>query len=166
MHQSVADVERLLAAARETMAKVTDCLLATLAEDGSINSRVVVPIPAPTSDDVWTIWFSTHLGSRKAHEIRRNARLTIGYHHHPDRAYVVLKGRATIVEDRDVIRAGWRERFRPYFPGGPENPDTVFVRIEVERIELCVNGVTAEPFGSRHSALERGTDRQWKNVSG
>jgi hypothetical protein len=39
------------------------------------------------------------------------------------------------------------------------------VRMNVDRIELCVRGVTPEPFGSRYSVIERGDDRSWKVVS-
>ena len=160
------DVERLLAAARETMAKVQDCWLATPSQDGGISARVVVPIPPVPGEEDWTIWFATHGSSRKAAEIRRAGRLTIGYQHHPDRAYVSLQGRAALIEDRSTVRKHWNEeRFRLYFPGGPEDPKTIFVRISVDRIELCVNGVTPDPFGSRYSAIERDADRLWKIVS-
>jgi general stress protein 26 len=102
-------------------------------------------------------------------DIRRAGRLTLGYQHHPDRAalvdYVALIGRAALVEDRSEIRDRWIEKWRVYFPGGPDDPDTIFVRLNVDRIELCVRGVTPEPFGSRHSVVERGAERSWKIVS-
>jgi hypothetical protein len=37
--------------------------------------------------------------------------------------------------------------------------------MNVDRIELCVCGVTPEPFGSRYSVIERGDDRSSKIVS-
>jgi general stress protein 26 len=159
------DLDRLLAAARETMAKVHDCWLTTPAADGGINARVVAPIPGLSGDDEWTIWLATNGSSRKAHEIRRAGQVTLGYQHHPDRAYVSLQGRAALIEERAAVRDRWSEEFRPYFPSGPEHPDTAFVRIDVNRIELCVNGVTPEPFGSRYSALERDGDLHWKIIS-
>jgi len=89
----------------------------------------------------------------------------LGYQHHPDRAYVALIGRAVLIEDRYEIRRRWLEKWRLFFPGGPDDPDTIFVRMNVDRIELCVRGVTPEPFGSRPSVLERGDDRSWKVAS-
>jgi general stress protein 26 len=165
---SMARVDRLLTAARDTMARVTYCWAATPSGDGGVNLRLVGPIPAVSGEEDWTIWFVTSGGSRKAADIRRAGRLTLGYQHRPDRApddYVALIGRAALVEDRSEIRGRWLERWRLYFPGGPDDPDTIFVRMNVERIELCVRGVTAEPFGSRHSVLERGDGRSWKIVS-
>lgn len=159
------DVERLLAAARETTAKVRDCWLVTSALDGGISVRVVSPIPGVVGEEDWTIWFATRRSSRKAAEIVRTGQLTLGYQYHPDRSYVSVQGRAALVEDRPVIRDRWSERFRPYFPGGPEDPDTVFVRVNADRIELCVHGLTPEPFGSHHAVIERDGHRFWKVAS-
>jgi general stress protein 26 len=149
------EVERLLLAARATMGRITDWWAATPAEDGGVTLRVVVPIPGVPGEDPWTQWFATKGSSRKAMEIRRFGRIALGCQHDPDRAYVALFGRAFVVEDRAVIRGRWNERWRTYFPGGPDDPDTAFVGVDVERIELCVPGSTPEPFGIRHASIER-----------
>lgn len=154
--QTAERVAALLAAAQRTMVQVNDWWAGTPAADGGVNVRVVAPIPGLPGEDAWTKWFATHGSSRKAQDIRRSGRITLGCQHPPERAYVVLQGRALLVEERAVIHGLWRERMRPYFPGGPDDPDTVFVRIETERIELCVPGSTPEPFGIRYAALERG----------
>jgi general stress protein 26 len=157
-------IDRLLAAARATMSKVTDCWAATPSVDGGVSVRVVVPIAGIPGEEDWTVWFATHGGSRKATEIRRSGRLTLGCQHHPDRAYVALMGRAALVEDRREIRGRWREAWRMYFPGGPDDPDTIFVKLTVERIELCVPGISRDPFGTRHDTLERDAERRWRVV--
>jgi general stress protein 26 len=162
---SMARVNRLLTAAGDTMAKVADCWAATPSEDGGVNVRVVGPIPGVPGEEDWTIWFATRRSSRKAADIRRSGLLTLGYQHHPDRAYVALIGGAALIEDRSEIRRRWLEKWRLFFPGGPDDPDTIFVRMNVDRIELCVRGVTPEPFGSRYSVIERGDDRSWNVVS-
>jgi general stress protein 26 len=162
---SMARVNRLLTAAGDTMAKVADCWAATPSEAGGVNVRVVGPIPGVPGEEDWTIWFATRRSSRKAADIRRSGLLTLGYQHHPDRAYVALIGGAVLIEDRREIRDRWRENWRLYFPGGPDDPDTVFVRMNTRRIELCVPGVSPEPFGLRPSVIERGDDRSWRILS-
>jgi general stress protein 26 len=163
--QSGTRVDQLLVAARQTMAKVTDCWAATPSGDGAINVRVVAPLPRAEGDEDWTLWIATGRSSRKAADIRPAGRITLGYQHHPDRAYVALIGRAALVEDRLEIRRRWTEAWRLYFPRGPDSPETILVRVDVDRIELCVRGVTPEPFGSRYSAIERDRDLQWRLVS-
>ena len=162
---SLTRVNRLLGAARDTMAKVADCWAATPSETGGVNVRVVGPIPGVPGEEDWTIWFATWRASRKAADIRRSGLLTLGYQYHPERAYVALIGGAALIEDRREIRDRWLEQWRLYFPGGPDDADTIFVRMATRRIELCVRGVTPEPFGSRPSVIERGDDRSWRIVS-
>jgi general stress protein 26 len=97
---NMARLERLLAAARDTMARVTYCWAATPSGDGGVNLRLVGPIRGVSGEEDWTIWFVTSGGSRKVADIRRAGRLTLGYQHHPDRAalvdYVALIGRAAL----------------------------------------------------------------------
>ncbi len=162
---SIADVDRLLAAARETMARVTDCWAATPAANGGVSVRVVVPIPAAPDDADWTICFATSALSRKAREIGRAGRLTLGYQHHPHRSYVALMGRATLVTERAPVRARWREAWQFYLPGGPDDPDTILVRLAADRIELCIPGVSPEPFGKSYAALARDAMGLWRIVS-
>src|ERR1700688_2057266 len=101
MVTSMTRADLLLAAARETMAKVTYCWAATPSEEGGVNLRVVGPIPGVAGEEDWTIWFVTHGGSRKAADIRRAGRLTLGYLRRPEPdEYVALIGRAALVEDR------------------------------------------------------------------
>jgi hypothetical protein len=74
-------------------------------------------------------------------------------------------GRAVLVEDRSIVRDRWSEKFRRYFPDGPDNPDTIIVRLHADRIELCVPGLTPEPFGSHHAVIERDGNHIWRVVS-
>ena len=162
----MADVDRILAAAREVMAKVTDCWAATPAAEGGVSARVVAPIPAMPDEEDWTIYLVTSSRSRKAAEIARSERLTLGYQHHPDRSYVVLSGHAALVAERSLVRARWHDAWRLYFPGGPEDPDVILVRFAVDCIELCMRGVSPEPFGIRYAAVERDAAGVWRNPSG
>lgn len=44
--------------------------------------------------------------------------------------YASLSGSATIVRDRDRVRALWSESFRPWFPDGPDQRDLALVRVD------------------------------------
>ena len=161
-----AEAERILDAARRLMAKVRDCWAATPAADGGVSLRVVEPLAPLPGEEAWTLHIATSGGSRKAAEIARAGRLTLGYQHHPDRSYVALFGRAYLVTERAPIRARWREAWRLFFPAGPEDPDTILVRLVVERIELCMSGVSPEPFGARYAAVWRDAAGVWRSVPG
>jgi general stress protein 26 len=133
--------------------------------DGAIQTaeRAAALLAAAQKTDACTKWFMTRGSSRKAEDIRRSSRITLGCQYPPERAYVVLQGRASLVQDRATLHSFWGERLRTYFPGGADDPDTVLVKVEADRIELCVPGSTPEPFGIRYAALERGASG-WRIV--
>lgn len=159
-------VHQLLAAARETMRKARYCWAVTTSENGGANARPMGRIPGRPGEDEWTVWFLTSGDSRKAAEIRRDPRITITYQLDSDSAYVTLVGNAALVADRSEIRNRWDQRWNVYVPSGANDPNAVFIRIEVDRIELWVLGVTPEPFGLRGSVLHRDSANRWSVVSG
>ena len=148
-------VDDLLAAARDTVSKVKNCWIVTIGAGGEPNARIVSPIPGVAQDPDWTIWFLTSNGSRKAADIRADARVTLGFQHDPDSAYAVLAGRATIVDARSELASRWNAEWNRVFPAGPGDLDAVFVKIAVTRIELwnLKHGVTPPPFGKRAATL-------------
>lgn len=161
---SVGATERLLAATRQTIGAGPYCWAMTAAVDGAANARLMGRLPPLPGEDEWTLWFLTRERSRKATEIRRTGRLAVGYQHDAD--YAVLAGPAALIEDRSELRPRWQDRWNVRFPGGPDNTAVILIRMETERIELCVRGVTPEPFGSRYVALERRSTRGWEVVTG
>ena len=156
-------VDRILAVARNTMAQVTNCWLVTIGQHGEPNARVVSPIPGVEGEEEWTIWFLTSRGSRKVADIRRDDRITIGYQHDPDSAYVVLAGRGTISEDRSEIARRWNQSWNRVFPAGAEDSDALFIKGKIDRIELwnLAQKVTPAPFGKRPAILLRDATRAW-----
>ena len=147
------------------MGKVRYCWAVTASEYGGANARPMGRIPGPPGEDEWTVWFLTSSDSRKAAEIRRDRRITIAYQQDSDDAYVTLVGSAALVEDRSEIRSRWQEPWNVYFPSGKEDPNAVFIRVEVDRIELWVRGITPEPFGLRPSVLLRDSANCWNVLS-
>jgi general stress protein 26 len=149
-------VERVLRAARATMARKKYCLLATAGEDG-IDARVLQPFaPGPDLE----VWLGTGRRSRKVAQLRADPRATLVYQDDDKAACVVLVGRAQVLEDL----AERRRRFKPlwwaFWPEGPEGDDYVLLRFAPERIEVwdASRGITPEPFGLRSAKLVRRGD--------
>jgi len=159
-------VERLLAAALDTRRKSKLCWVTTVGVNGEPHARVVSPIPSTPQDDEWVVWFLTSKASRKASEIARDPRLTLGYQHEPDSAYVSLNGRAILVDDRAELSRRWNPGWNAVFPTGAQDLDAVFVKVEVEHIELwnLAMKVTPAPFGKCAAVLQRVGTGQWHQV--
>ena len=155
------DVERLLVAARDTIAAVPFCWVVTPAGDGGANARVVKAQPSGVGEDFWTRWFLTPRVGRKSAEIRYAGRVTLAYQHDAGNAYVALTGRAELIDDRVEVES----RFRGSTYDDPEGivaASLIAVRVTADHMELHVRGVTAEPWGRGRTLLDRNRDGSWR----
>jgi general stress protein 26 len=142
--------DELLGIAREIIAKVPACMAITVDGNGDANARVVNPKPL---SDAWTVRFATDKRSRKSAEIERSGRLTLAYQ--SDGAYVSLIGHAAIREDVAAKIASWSVLADKWFPGGPTDPNVVYVDFVAERIELWATsqGVVPDPVHGLWAAV-------------
>ncbi len=154
-------VERLIAAARDTISEVPFCWVVTAAENGGANARVVKAAPTRDGEDFWTRWFLTPRIGRKAAEIGRAGRVTLAYQHQSSNAYVALSGQAELLDDRAEVES----RFRGSTYDDPEGvvaAGLIAVRVTADHLELHVRGVTAEPWGRGRTLLDRQPDGSWR----
>lgn len=146
--------ESLLELARGLINEVPFCVMATQGGDGDANARIVQPRPLRAD---WTVDVLTNRRCRKVREVECAGRLTLLYQHDKDRSYVTLLGPAQIVDDVDFKRSVWTEAHYRWNPLGPDDPETIYLRLATERIELwsAVHGVTPEPKGYSAAVLMR-----------
>ena len=157
-----AAVEALLAGAANIIGNVGYCWLVTEAESGGTNSRPMGRLLHDADEDEWTIRFITDGRSRKVADMRRADRVAISFQHAPDDAFVTLIGKATLHESESEVAERWTDAYDAYFPGELARANAIFVAVDIERIELWIRGVTAEPFGLHTTILERDAARGWR----
>jgi general stress protein 26 len=159
-------IEQFLVVARQTIAEVKHCWLATKALDGGANARAVrVHAGAPGSDE-WTRRILVRRGSRKVGEIRAAPLVTLAYQHDSGDRYAALGGKASLVEDVAEMRTLWSSAMDPYFPPGFAEANMIVLRVDVDRIEVHARGVTREPFGTGRTLLQRDGSDGWRFVPG
>src|SRR2546430_8058238 len=139
-------VERLLAAASDTIAAVPFCWVVTPDGDGGANARVVKAQPTRDGEDCWTRWFLTPRVGRKAAEIVRAGRVTLAYQSDGGHAYVALAGRAELIDDRAAVESRFRGSAYDD-PAGVVGASLIAIRMTAHHLELHVPGVTAQPWG-------------------
>jgi general stress protein 26 len=154
-------IARLLAAARETIASVRYCWVASRAEDGGANARAVRSFAGRPGEDEWTRRFTCRRGSRKVNEIRRDPLVTLAYQDDSGDAFVALGGRATLIDDPLQVRELWPQSASAFFPDRFAETTMIVVRIEVDRIEIHARGITAEPFGHGRTLIKRDAAGLW-----
>ena len=155
------DIGRFLAAARDTIAEVPYCWLATRSADGGANARAVHVHPGPPGSDPWMRRFLVRRGSRKVGEMREAPRVTLAYQHGSGDRYVGLGGIASLIEDKAEMRTMWSGAADARFPPGFADAHMIVVHLDVDRIELHVRGVTREPFGHGRTLLQRNGAEGW-----
>ena len=156
-------VERLLEAARQTIAEVRYCWAVTSVGDGRANARVVKAFPNGDREDLWTRWFLTMRTGRKSAEIRAAGRVTLAYQHDLGNAYVTLAGRADIIDEPFAVESRLQQVDDP---GGTLQGKLVAVKCTADHLELHVRGVTAEPWDHGRTLLQRNWQGLWRLVPG
>src|SRR6478752_8142072 len=142
-----ADILQLLDAARETIAAVPICWLATRSLEGGTNVRAISSSAGPCGSDEWTRRFVVRRSSRKVAEMRAAPLVTLAYQNPACDRYVALGGHAAIVEDVAEMRTMWRRELDAHFPPGFADANMIVIRVDVDRIEMHARGITLEPFG-------------------
>jgi len=154
-------IERLLEAARRTIAEVRWCWVATPAGGGHVNARVVKAFPNGNGEDPWTRWFLTMRTGRKSAEIHAAGLVTLAYQHDSGNAYVTLAGPAEIIDDPSAVDC---RLTHVDDPDGALQGKLVAVRVAPDHLELHVRGITAEPWGHGRTLLERPHNGVWRLV--
>jgi general stress protein 26 len=157
-------ITQFLEAARETIAEIPICWLATRSAEGGTNARAVNSSAGAPGSDEWTRRFLVRRSSRKVAEMRAAPLVTLAYQHPSGDRFVALGGRATIVDDVAEMRTMWSGEFDAHFPPGFADANMLVIRVDVDRIEVHARGLTREPFGAGRTLLERQTSDVWRYI--
>lgn len=96
--------------------------------------------------------------------MREADRVTLAYQHDSGDAYIALGGRAILVDDVAEMRSLWPSTMDDRFPPGFADEHMMVVRVEVDRIEVHIRGLTREPFGHGRTLIERATTSAWRFI--
>lgn len=107
-------------------------MLTTVAADGRIHSRpMMMQRSAPGAD----LCFVSALNTEKIAEIRQHPQVGVIGFRDADNSYVSLAGIARVENDRERIRALWQDRWRAWFPDGPEQADLCLIAVKPQEAE-------------------------------
>jgi general stress protein 26 len=157
-------IAQYLAAAREMIATLPICWLATRSLEGGTNARAVNCRAGAPGSDEWTRRFLVRRSSRKVAEMRVAPQVTLAYQHPSGDRYIALGGRAGIIEDVAEMRSMWPSHLDAQFPSGFADANMIVIHIDVDRIEVHVRGLTLEPFGHGRTLLERQPAGIWRFI--
>ena len=81
------------------------------------------------------LWFFTKKDSRKVREISANPETLLCFADPKNQNYVSVTGKTDVVSDRGKVKELWTEIYRTWFPNGPEDPNIVLLRVQIEHAE-------------------------------
>lgn len=112
--ESSADTTRqfLLRAAREIITSAGKVALITQDEEGTPQIRTMDPFE-PEAD--FTVWLATHPNTRKVQQIKNNPSVTLYYPDKKDKGYVVIHGKATLVNDQKEKDIRWKNEWKNFY---------------------------------------------------
>jgi general stress protein 26 len=115
---------------RELLADFPVAFMVTVS-DGNVRARPVGVVGNREEFD-GTLWFITDRRSHKVAEISDGAQTTLLFQNDKDGSYAHMRGRATIVEDREQLAALYTTIQRTWFPDGLEDADMTLIRFDVD----------------------------------
>jgi general stress protein 26 len=79
------------------------------------------------------LWFISARDTKHVNDILLDPRVLLSFSSRD--AWVALNGRAEIVDDRARLEELWNTFAEAWLPGGPDSPEAVLIRVDVERGE-------------------------------
>jgi general stress protein 26 len=123
--------EKLINAAREIMDASGTCALITLDHDFVPMVRIMDPFP-PESD--FTVWFGTKAESRKVNQIKNNPEVSLYYQDSDASGYVVIHGKAQIIDDQKEKQKRWKDAWEAFYPNNREG--YLLIKVSPEWMEI------------------------------
>ena len=108
----------LIKAANEIINSTKTCALITQDKNGISRIRTMDPFP-PEKD--LTVWFGTNPKSRKVTQIKNNNKVTIYYRDKDDSGYVMLHGKAEIINSQTAKNKYWKDTWKSFYPNKKES---------------------------------------------
>jgi len=132
----------LVFAANKIMNSAGTCALITLDEEGRPRVRVMDAFP-PEND--FTVWFGTNPESRKVNQIKNDPRVTLYYLDTDDSGYVMIHGKAQLVDDLHEKEKHWKAEWEAFYPDKPDGYLLIKVSPEWMEVVSYAYGITGDP---------------------
>lgn len=147
--------DKLLLKAREIVLAAGTCTLITLDSTGHPRARAM---DAFVPDDDFTVWFGTNPRSRKVNQIIQDPRVTLYYFDKTSASYVMIIGRAAIINTVAAKKKHWKPEWKKFYPAYPQG--YTLIKVTPERLELLSEsrGITGDPDTWQPPAIIFGPD--------
>ncbi len=123
--------DTLITTARIMMETARYCAIITLDTTGHPDVRTMDPF---LPDEDMVVWFGTNLNSRKVKQITDDSRVTLYYQAPNEAGYVVIKGRAYIVDDSLKKQTYWKKEWSRFYSENKSN--YTLIKVIPDKLEI------------------------------
>ena len=106
------------------------CMVTSTATDGALHARPMTP--QQVTDDLES-WFFISRSSEQAADLGARPDVNLSFAGSSD--WLSVAGRATLVDDRVLVKEMWNPVVEAWFPDGAEDPDVLLLRVDAESAE-------------------------------
>ncbi len=114
---------------RHLIDKSGSCFFCTSTLNNKINSS---PMSVQKSDVNGDLWFLSPKDSIKNMEITQDSEVTLYFQGSPHSDFLELKGKATISDDKDLIKELWDPMAKSWFKDGIDDPMITVIQFKTE----------------------------------
>jgi general stress protein 26 len=107
-------------------------VLTTVRPDGTLHS---CPMASHTADEMGILWFIAHNHSEKVEAVRTNQQVNVAYVDDAGQRYVSVSGFCELMRDHSLTKQLWQPNYKDWFPGGPDDPELVLLKIDIRQAE-------------------------------
>ncbi|RLD19174.1 MAG: hypothetical protein DRI71_12280 [Bacteroidetes bacterium] len=133
----------LVKAAREIVTAAGTCTLISIDDEGVARARAM---DAFLPDENFIVWFDTNPTSRKVGQIQSNPMVSLYYFDRATSSYVLLHGKAQIVDNVSEKEKHWKKEWEAFYPNYPDG----YLLIKVIPIWMEIisesRGITGDPL--------------------
>lgn len=131
-------IEEQKKAALEIIESIPLVFLSTIDEEGYPTTRIMMNLRHreytyltplyEKEENPMTIYLTTHLSTKKIQEIIANNKSALYFYDHDTYKALLLQGKLELVEDKELKRKAWNNKWKEFFPKGVESDEYCLLR--------------------------------------
>jgi general stress protein 26 len=107
-------------------------MLTTVRPDGSLYSCPMAPHQV---DSAGALWLISDNQTEKVEAVKTYQRVNLSFADYAAQRYVSISGFCELMRDHAKTKQLWSPGYKSWFPGGPEDPKLILMKIDVQHAE-------------------------------
>jgi len=121
-----------LSKVKELIENIGVNIFTTKEKDGSLRGR---PMRTAQVDEDGCLWFFTNEYSNTVEQLEEDSEVYLTYASQASSTYVIVHGKASLNNDKAMMKALWNPTMDAWFPEGLADPNILLIKVKPEKAE-------------------------------